>query len=255
VSIPRPSNIHPDEWVEDKLSTGKQRASEFRDELESMIEQHPLRSVAIGAAAGYLARSLPVARVLGASVRLTLPLVPYALLAIGAARAWEFFQTDADRVRPNLLRKRSSIPMSPTERCIESCNKLLRGELSAIETYGQAVRKFNNEVEEKALEHLLATHEDSASRLRQHIAEMGGTASFDSGLWGDFATAVEGAAVALGESPALTVLKAGEEHGIREYDEALCDPNVMEEMKSVIRQHLLPRAHENVNVLLRLKHK
>ena len=33
-----------------------------------------------------------------------------------------------------------------TDKCIEACNSLLRGEISAIETYNQAIEKFRNEI-------------------------------------------------------------------------------------------------------------
>ena len=42
---------------------------------------------------------------------------------------------------------------------------------------------------------------------------------------------------------------------MREYEGALDDPAMMEDIKGTIRQHNLPRAHENVNTLLRLKAK
>lgn len=254
----RPADIHPDEWVEDKVVTGKQRLLEARNEIENAVVEHPLRSVGIGFGIGYLARSLPIGRVLVGVVRLAAPVVPYALLAVGAARAYEILRSDRkpDRALPfRGGRPTGPVALDPVDVCINSCNKLLRGELSAIDTYTQAIAKFGVGADRDTLRHLLAVHEDSASRLRQHIMEMGGQPSFDSGIWGDFAKAVEGTALALGESPALAALQAGEEHGVREYEAALEDPQVMEDIKSAIRQHNLPRAHENINTLLRLKAK
>jgi hypothetical protein len=256
VSI-RPADIHPDEWVEDKVVTGKQRLLEARDEIESAVMEHPLRSVGIGFGIGYLARSLPIGRVVIGALRLAVPIVPYVLLAVGAARAYEILRPGhalpfrgADQAKPA-----RPAAIDPVEACIDICNKLLRGELSAIDTYTQAIAKFGNTGDRNTLRHLLAVHEDSASRLRQHIMEMGGQPSFDSGVWGDFAKAVEGTALELGASPALAALQAGEEYGVREYEAALDDPEVMEDIKSAIRQHNLPRAHENINTLLRLKAK
>lgn len=227
------------------MNTGKQRFLEARNEIESAVAKNPLRSLAIGFGVGYLSRSLPLGRVISGSLRLVLPFVPHALLAIGAARAWELARKEqATRPRPF---------MSAQEVCIAACNKLLRGELSAIETYTQAVSAFATDRDAGQLRHILAVHEDNASRLRQHIAEMGGEPSLSSGLWGGFAKALEAGALAFGSSPGLAVLQAGEEHGVREYEEALLTPGVMEEIKNVIRQHMLPRSQENVNTLLRLK--
>jgi hypothetical protein len=53
----------------------------------------------------------------------------------------------------------------------------------------------------------------------------------------------------------LAVLEEGEEHGISEYEEALRNPDVMEEIKSVIRQHLLPPLSQHVSALERLRAK
>jgi rubrerythrin len=143
--------------------------------------------------------------------------------------------------------------MNATDECIDVCNSLLRGELSAIETYNQALEKFEAEVERSALQAIRSDHEASASSLREHIIDMGAEPSTDSGAWGTFAQAVEGTAKLLGESPALAALQQGEEHGIDEYEEALRNSDVMEEIKGVIRQELLPRLSEHVAALDRLR--
>ena len=145
--------------------------------------------------------------------------------------------------------------MKTTDECIDVCNSLLRGELSAIETYTQAIARFEGDPENAALEDIRFDHEASASRLRDHLAEMGAEASTDSGVWGDFAKAVEGTAKLLGESPALMVLEKGEEHGIDEYEKALRNPGVMEEIKAVIRSYLLPPLSGHIAALKRMRKK
>lgn len=107
-----------------------------------------------------------------------------------------------------------------TEKSVERVavfDSLLRGELSAVETYRQAYEKFPL----PALKDLLASHGDSAVRIRQHIERNGGEASKSSGPWGAFAKLVEGTAKVLGEAAAFKALKEGEEHGLKEYEEAL----------------------------------
>ncbi|WP_367872088.1 DUF2383 domain-containing protein [Luteolibacter sp. Populi] len=145
--------------------------------------------------------------------------------------------------------------MNATDECIEVCNSLLRGELSAIETYTQAIAKFDGDPERRALEAIRDDHERSADRLRDHLADMGATAATDSGAWGSFAKAVEGSAKVLGESPALAALEQGEEHGIDEYENALRNADVMEEIKTVIRGDLLPALSEHIATLGRLRNK
>jgi rubrerythrin len=143
--------------------------------------------------------------------------------------------------------------MNATHECIDVCNSLLRGELSAIETYNQALEKFENDSERSVLRTIQNDHQSSAGRLREHLIDMGAEPSTESGAWGAFAKAVEGAAKMLGESPALAALKQGEEHGIDEYEEALRNTDVMDEIKTVIRQELLPPLSEHIAALDRLR--
>ncbi|QJE95103.1 DUF2383 domain-containing protein [Luteolibacter luteus] len=143
--------------------------------------------------------------------------------------------------------------MNATSECIEVCNSLLRGEISAVETYDQAIEKFREEPERSALEGIRSDHQRSVGRLRQHLIDMGAEPATDSGAWGSFAQAVEGTAKALGQSPALAALEQGENHGIDEYEEALRNSNVMEEIKIVIRQDLLPALSSHVATLDRLR--
>ncbi|MEK7952392.1 DUF2383 domain-containing protein [Luteolibacter soli] len=143
--------------------------------------------------------------------------------------------------------------MNATHECIDVCNSLLRGELSAIETYGQALEKFENDTERSTLRAIQNDHQHSAARLREHLVDMGAEPATDSGAWGAFAKAVEGTAKMLGESPALAALQQGEEHGVDEYEEALRNKDVMDEIKTVIRQQLLPPLSEHVAALERLR--
>ncbi|MBK1817003.1 DUF2383 domain-containing protein [Luteolibacter yonseiensis] len=139
--------------------------------------------------------------------------------------------------------------MNNTQSCIEACNKLLRGEISAVETYTQALGKFDNSNSRSILQQIKEDHQRSADTLRSHLSEMGATPDSESGAWGKFAQAVEGVATLLGKSPAVAVLIQGEEHGIDEYEEALNDPGVMTEMKIVFRDIHIPRLQKHVALL------
>ena len=141
-----------------------------------------------------------------------------------------------------------------TESCIDACNSLLRGELSAIETYRQALEKFSGGASGPVLREILAGHEENARLIREHILSMdGGEPATDSGVWGLFARAVEGSAKLLGESAALKALQEGEEHGMGEYEEALESDEVMEEMKDVIRERLRPSLAGHIQQLEALR--
>lgn len=139
--------------------------------------------------------------------------------------------------------------MNDTQTCIDACNKLLRGEISAVETYSQALEKFEVSPDKSRLQQIMEDHQKSADALRNHISDMGAVPDSDSGPWGTFVQAVEGAAVLLGKSPAVTALIQGEEHGIHEYEEALKDPDVMTEIKVVFRDTLIPRLQKHIAIL------
>lgn len=145
--------------------------------------------------------------------------------------------------------------MNDINECADVCNSLLRGELSAVESYTQAIEKFDTEVEVSALSAIRSDHEQAAARLREHILDMGAEPASGSGAWGTFVKALEGSAKLVGESPALAVLEEGEEHGINEYRSALNNPQVMEEIKQVIRGELLPSLTGHLPVLSRLRNK
>ncbi len=139
--------------------------------------------------------------------------------------------------------------MSDNQKCIDVCNSLLRGELSAVETYTQALEKFDGDVARPRLELIRTDHHQSVSTLRQHLIEMGATPDDSSGAWGSFAKAVEGTAKLLGESPALAALEQGEEIGANDYRNALDNDDVMTSIKEEIRKLLLPRVENHINTL------
>ena len=144
--------------------------------------------------------------------------------------------------------------MKSHQQCIDTCDSLLRGELSAVETYEQAIEKFQSDPELLTLELFRDEHRSSAEILRQHLIQMEAEPSNSSGAWGTFAKAVEGTATLLGKSPALAVLEEGEKHGIDEYRDALENDHVMEEIKGKIRQQLLPSLERHLNALAELRH-
>ncbi|MBC8126802.1 MAG: DUF2383 domain-containing protein [Gloeobacteraceae cyanobacterium ES-bin-144] len=130
--------------------------------------------------------------------------------------------------------------MNSNETITDTCNALLRGELSAIETYTQAIEKFGKDAGVITLETIRTDHMANAESLRKLVGECGEKPATSSGLWGTFATTVEGVATLFGESPALIILQQGEEHGISQYEDALEDDELSEAVKNLIRETLLP---------------
>src|SRR5215203_636813 len=117
-------------------------------------------------------------------------------------------------------------------------NSLLRGEMSAIETYRQAIEKLGGDPHDPWIEQLRALqrdHRDAADALWHHVEQHGGKPSSDSGPWGAFAKAVEGTAKLLGNTAALKALKEGEEHGLKDYQAALEDKSLPVDCQALVR--------------------
>jgi bacterioferritin (cytochrome b1) len=143
-------------------------------------------------------------------------------------------------------------PSNATKDAIDSLNSLLRGELSAVETYRQAIDKLDGGLGTTELSRLNAEHLEAADILRDHVLEHGGTPDDSSGAWGTFAQTVEGAAKLLGNKAAIGALKRGEEAGINSYENALTDENLPTDCKMLIRDHLLPQTRQHLPILDRL---
>jgi rubrerythrin len=138
---------------------------------------------------------------------------------------------------------------------VEDLNRVLRGELSAIETYRQALDKIRDEYGQDAryqqLTRMLLDHQQAASQLRTKIRELGGTESNDSGGWGTWSKTVMGAAKLLGDKSALKALKEGEESGISDYRSLLQDRTPPEEIRKLITP-IMTQEQEHVYQLDRL---
>lgn len=143
-------------------------------------------------------------------------------------------------------------PSSEPSDALETLNELLRGEMSAIETYRQALDVVEDGEGAEVLRVLRVDHRDAADVLWHHVEAHGGQPSEGSGAWGAFAKAVEGAARLLGNRAALKALKEGEEHGLRKYEEALSGGGLPLDCELLIRETLLPRQRGHLPVLDRL---
>ena len=138
---------------------------------------------------------------------------------------------------------------------IETLNKLLKDELSATETYQQALDQLREDVGLAESVHLMPIfedHKDAVSRLQAHIRQLGGTPSEDSGAWGSWAELVQGAANMLGKETALKALQNGEKNGAEDYQEALQDTKLPSDVRSLIETKLLPAQQSHVRTLERL---
>ena len=132
---------------------------------------------------------------------------------------------------------------------VEALNSLLRGEISAVDTYEQALSKFDQPEHKTTLTHVRDEHTAAVGILRDHVRTHGGEPSTGSGPWGTFASLVTGAAKVVGPQSVLAALKQGEEHGISQYEKALDTDTLPAECKNLIRTDLLPRCRKHLTQL------
>lgn len=130
----------------------------------------------------------------------------------------------------------------------DTLKSLLRGEMSAVETYEKALAKVNGSPEGARLRQIFADHSQAVGLLRDLLLRYPGQMPTSSGAWGTFAGAVQATANLLGDAAALKALKEGEEHGIRSYESAINDPEVAEDVKEMSRD-LLMRCQGHIPVL------
>lgn len=140
--------------------------------------------------------------------------------------------------------------MNNSEKSVEVLNGFLRGELSAVETYRQALEKLNGSPNRTPLEECRRSHEERVAKLRAQIGQAGGQPAQDSGAWGAFARLVEGGAKAFGERAAVVALEEGEDHGLKLYRDDLekLDPA----SRRLVESDLLPaqeRTHRSLSTL------
>ena len=101
---------------------------------------------------------------------------------------------------------------------VELMNSFLRGEISAVETYRQALDKIDNPGATRSLlQQCMQSHQQRVSTLRTQVQRLGGTPAEGSGPWGAFAKLVEGGAKLFGENAAIAALEEGEDHGRDDY--------------------------------------
>ncbi len=135
------------------------------------------------------------------------------------------------------------------ENSVGQLNRLLRGELSAIETYEQALQRVSGPSATDNLRRIAEDHRSAAEILRQHVSLYGGVPEHDSGAWGVWAKTVEGTATLLGETTAIKALKEGEEHGLKEYQDVAADDNIPYQCRLLINSDLMIRQRQHIGTL------
>jgi uncharacterized protein (TIGR02284 family) len=133
---------------------------------------------------------------------------------------------------------------------VKRLNSLLRGELSAVETYDQCIEKIDDGPITQQLQTLKSSHSMRVQKLASRIRQLGGTPDQSSGAWGSFAKLVEGGAKVFGEKAAIAALEEGEDHGNEEYEEI---EDLTPGTRQFVEAELVPEQQRTHDVLSQLK--
>ncbi len=134
----------------------------------------------------------------------------------------------------------------------DALNALLRGELSAVETYDLAMGRFEDQHVLADIQRIREEHARAVVLLREQVTRSGGAPPAAPGPWSAFAALVGDAPGAVNPAPALSALRQGEEHGVNGYEDALKNDAIDAGCKDLIRAELLPRGRRHVVELNRL---
>ncbi len=136
-----------------------------------------------------------------------------------------------------------------TDKPIEQLQSLLRGEISAAETYAMAIEKIGDDrpADAAQLRAISQEHGEAAQKLREEIRRAGGEAEDASGAWGAYAKTIEAAASLFGDASALKALKEGEEHGLKDYRDALA--SLEGDAKRLVAERLIPAQERHITTL------
>jgi hypothetical protein len=123
---------------------------------------------------------------------------------------------------------------------IEEYNQFLAGEISAVETFEQALKGVTSADTRRVLTECKNSHALRAEKLQARVAELGGKPADSSGIWGPFA--------ALGQSGAgsdievVSLLEESEAERLVQYEAQ--QKIVVSPVLDVLKNELLPAQHE-----------
>ena len=123
---------------------------------------------------------------------------------------------------------------------VSNLNSLLRGEISAVETYDQAIKHL----QDQPINDLIANrdcHRKRVDLISSNIRQHGGVPESTSGVWGSFARTVERGAALISDRTVTAALEEGEDRGVAQYRKpGDLDPSSIQ----LIDMVLLPRQLE-----------
>lgn len=109
-----------------------------------------------------------------------------------------------------------TVPHTESDKVVSNLNSLLRGEISAVETYDQAIKHLQT----LPIKDLIANrdcHRKRVDLIANNIRQHGGIPQATSGVWGGFARLVERGAALISDRTVVAALEEGEDRGLAQY--------------------------------------
>ena len=133
---------------------------------------------------------------------------------------------------------------------IAALNGLLRGEISAAQTYRDVIEKMaaHAAAPVDVLGGMRAEHDRAAGLLRGRVVALGGEPSPDAGLWGKWEHVLQSALSLLGgDTGGVRAVHEAEEHGLSDYQSAL---NAVDDVSArLIQDQLMPAQERHLATL------
>lgn len=132
---------------------------------------------------------------------------------------------------------------------VPQLNSLLRGEISAAETYRIAIDRVAGDASDNAtlLRQIQEEHGRAAQAVRDRIRELGGEAVDSSGAWGAWAKTVQATMNLFGDTSSIKALKEGEEHGLKDYNDVI--GSLDETSRQMVQNQLIPQQRRHIDLL------
>ena len=132
---------------------------------------------------------------------------------------------------------------------VRTLNWLLRGEISAAQTYGLAIPIVadNTPSDTTTLRAIAKQHDTAVETIRAAIEKAGGKPETASSAWPSVVKTVSGAGKVFVAAAALKALKEGEEGGLNDYRNALAQ--LSPETSKLIRESIIPARIKHIDEL------
>ena len=129
---------------------------------------------------------------------------------------------------------------------VECKQALLRGEISAVQTYDQVIEKMGDTAKAPDLRKMREEHVRARDTISRHVEMSGEPPEEGSGAWGAWARLTAGTAKIFGETAAMKALKEGEEHGLKSYERAIENVPLDAAFRTEVESRLMPAQRTHI---------